>query len=168
VRIFSVRELGVIHKGWPVTLEMTGTLPAPSQIAWELITDWEHLDEWMLEASDFLITSSQREGVGVEGEASISMAGFRIRDRIRVSGWEEGRCIAIEHLGWVRGVGEMYLTSQGPTTTHLLWREKLWPPLGIAGAVGLTTVKPLMQRTFERDVRILTSLARARSRSQTR
>jgi uncharacterized protein YndB with AHSA1/START domain len=155
--------LDMITKARPVTLEMTITLPASSAVVWELITDWEHLDEWMLEASDFVMTSPQRSGVGVEGEASITIAGIRTRDRIRISGWEEERCLAIEHLGWVGGVGEMYLTPQGDGETHLLWREKLRPPLGGVGAIGLTLMKPVMQRIFERDLRILRALARARS-----
>jgi uncharacterized protein YndB with AHSA1/START domain len=160
-----VTTLDLVRKGWPVTLEMTATLPAPSEVIWELITDWEHLDEWMLEASDFLITSPQRTGVGVEAEATIMMAVFRSRDRIRVSGWEEGRFLAIEHLGWVGGVGEMSLTPRGDDATFLLWREKLWPPLGLVGALGLSAIKPLMQRIFDRDVRILAALARARGGS---
>jgi uncharacterized protein YndB with AHSA1/START domain len=155
--------LELLRKGWPVTLEMTGTLPAPPPVVWELITDWEHLDEWMLEASDFSVTSEQREGVGVEAEATIAMAGFRSRDRVRISGWEEGRYLAIDHLGWVGGTGEMHLSPHGEGATFLLWREKLWPPLGGIGAVGLALIKPVMHRVFQRDVRVLIALARARS-----
>jgi uncharacterized protein YndB with AHSA1/START domain len=151
------------RKGRPVVLEMTGVLPGSSEIVWDLITDWEHLDEWMLEASDFVITSPQREGVGVEAEATVSIAGIRTRDRVRVSQWEPARCLAIEHLGWVSGAAEMSLTPEGENQTLLVWRETLWPPLGGIGAVGLTLMKPLMYRIFQRDVRILTALARARA-----
>ncbi|MDP9235445.1 MAG: SRPBCC family protein [Actinomycetota bacterium] len=155
--------LDLVRKGWPVTLDMTGTLPAPPAVVWELLTDWEHLGEWMLEASDFVVTSEQREGVGVEAEATIAIAGFRSRDRIRVSKWERGRSVVIDHLGWVRGTGEMHLTPVGEGETFLLWREKLWPPLGGIGALGLSLLKPLMHNVFRRDVRVLIALARARS-----
>jgi uncharacterized protein YndB with AHSA1/START domain len=158
-----VTVLDLLRKGWPVTLEMTGTLPAPPPVVWDLLTDWEHLGEWMLEASDFCVTSLQREGVGVEAEATISIAGFRSRDKVRVSRWEVERCVAIEHLGWVRGLGEMFLTPTDDGSTFLLWREKLWPPLGGVGAVGLALMKPVMHGIFRRDVRVLIALARARS-----
>jgi uncharacterized protein YndB with AHSA1/START domain len=158
-----MRVLDLLRKGWPVTLEMTGTLPAPPVVAWELLTDWEHLGEWMLEASDFAVISEQREGVGVEAEATISIGGFRSRDKVRVSRWEKERCVAIEHLGWVRGLGEMFLTPTEDGGTFLLWREKLWPPLGGIGAVGLALMKPVMHGIFRRDVRVLIALARARS-----
>ena len=151
------------RKGRPVVLEMTGVLPASSETVWDLITDWEHLDEWMLEASDFVVTSAHREGVGVEAAATISIAGIRTRDRVRVTRWEPGRRLAIEHLGWVGGEAEMSLTPQGDGQTLLLWRETLWAPLGGIGAVGLAMMKPVMHRIFHRDVRILVALARART-----
>jgi uncharacterized protein YndB with AHSA1/START domain len=155
--------LDLVRKGRPVVLEMTGVLPASSETVWDLITDWEHLDEWMLEASDFVVSSQQREGVGVEAEATVSIAGIRTRDRVRVSQWEVGRRLAIEHLGWVSGAAEMSLTPQGGDKTLLLWRETLWPPLGGIGTVGLNLMKPVMHRIFQRDVRILIGLARARA-----
>jgi hypothetical protein len=57
----------------------------------------------------------------------------------------------------------MSLTPQGDSQTLLLWRETLWPPLGGLGAVGLTLMKPVMHRIFQRDVRVLIALARARA-----
>ncbi|MDP9226934.1 MAG: SRPBCC family protein [Actinomycetota bacterium] len=155
--------LRTLLTGWPVALEMASSVPASPEVVWDLITDWEHLDDWMLEAEDFVITSPQRRGLGVEGEATITIAGFRTRDRIRVVGWDEPRYLAIEHRGWVGGVGEMHLTPSGRGTTFFTWREELRPPLGGLGGLGLTILKPVMHRIFRRDVRILVSLARARA-----
>ena len=139
---------------------MAATLPAPPEVVWKLVTDWERQGEWMLEASDFVVTSPHREGIGVEAEATITIAGIRTRDRIRVIGWEPEHRLAIEHLGWVRGSGEIFLTPSGPGRSHVFWREELQPPLGMVGALGLTLLKPVMRRIFERDVRVLTELAR--------
>lgn len=153
-----------VRKGWPVVLEMAKTLPCTPAVAWDLITDWEHQDDWMLEASDFVITSERREGVGVEGEATVKIGGITTRDRVRVVGWEPERRLSIEHEGWVSGRGDMSLTALGTDRTHLYWREELYPPLGMLGALGITTFKPMMLRIFNRDLRVLESLARARSR----
>ena len=154
-----------IGQGWRVVLEMSETLPGPRDIVWELITDWEHLDDWMLEASDFVVTSDQREGVGVEAEATISIGGITTRDKVRVSGWEPPERLRIEHLGWVAGVGEMHLTPLSGDRTHLFWREELVPParLGALGSIGITAFRPMMRRIFERDLRILQGLTRARA-----
>ena len=138
---------------------MAATLPAPPEVVWRLVTDWERQGDWMLEASDFVVISSHREGIGVESEATIKIGGIKTRDRIRVVGWEPGHRLAIEHLGWVSGTGEIYLTPSGPGRSHVFWREELHPPLGLLGAIGLSLFKPVMKRIFERDVRVLTELA---------
>ncbi|MFP5352214.1 MAG: SRPBCC family protein [Actinomycetota bacterium] len=140
---------------------MSETLPGPPAVVWKLITDWEHQDDWMLEATDFVVTSEQREGVGVEAEATIKIGGISTRDKVRVTGWEPEKRLEIEHLGWVSGKGEMFLTGLGGDRTHLYWREELYPPLGFAGAIGITAFKPIMYRIFKRDLRILASLTRA-------
>ena len=142
-------------------LEMAETLPGPPEVVWRLITDWEHQDDWMLEASDFVVTSDIREGVGVEAEATIKIAGITTRDKVRVLGWEPHHRLAIEHLGWVSGKGEMFLTKLGGDRTHLFWREHLYPPLGLAGALGITAFKPVMYRIFKRDLKVLAGLVRA-------
>lgn len=149
----------VVKRGWPATLEMEATMPAPPEAIWHLVTAWERQGDWMLEASDFVVTSPHREGLGVEAEATITIAGISTRDRIRVTGWEPPRRLEIEHLGWVSGKGEIYITPSGPGRSHLFWREELYPPLGILGATGLTLFKPLMRRIFDRDVEELQRLA---------
>ncbi|HJR45347.1 MAG TPA: SRPBCC family protein [Actinomycetota bacterium] len=153
----------IVRTGWPVVLEMAATLPGPPDVVWGLITDWEHQDDWMLEASDFVVTSDIREGVGVEAEATITIGGIKTRDKVRVVGWEPEQRLAIEHLGWVSGRGEIFLTKLGGDRTHLYWREQLVPPMGAAGALGITAFKPLMHRIFQRDLKVLAALTRAAS-----
>jgi uncharacterized protein YndB with AHSA1/START domain len=150
-------------RGAGVELVMAQTMPGPPEAVWELITDWEHQGDWMLEASDFTVTSARRSGVGVEAEATIRMGGITTRDRVRVVAWEPARLLAIEHRGWVRGRGEIHLTQLGPDLTHVFWREVLRPPLGVVGLLGLWLFRPLLGRVFRRDLRVLASLLRARS-----
>jgi hypothetical protein len=149
----------------PVAVEMAQTVPGAPDVVWELITDWEHQDDWMLEASDFVVTSAHREGIGVEAEATIAIAGFTTRDVVRVVAWDPARHLAIEHAGWVSGRGDIHLTQLGKAVTHVYWREELRPPLGLLGALGLSALKPVMARVFRRDLRVLASLVRVRARS---
>ena len=147
-----------------VSIEVVDLMPGPREIVWELITDWEHQGDWMLEASDFLVTSEHREGVGVEALATVGIGGIRTRDRVRVSVWEPPERLVIEHLGWVRGHGDIRLTAADPDTL-VVWLETLRAPLGIVGYLGLRLFAPLMRRVFRRDLRVLRGLVRARSRS---
>ncbi len=142
----------------PVVLEMAATVPAAPDVVWKLVTDWERQSDWMLEASDFVVTSAHREGIGVEAEATIRIGGITTRDRIRVSVWEPPRKLTIDHLGWVTGQGEIHIFPAGPDRSRVFWREELHPPLGLLGAVGMRMFKPLMRRIFERDVRELRDL----------
>jgi uncharacterized protein YndB with AHSA1/START domain len=146
-----------------VELVMAQTMPGPPEIVWDLITDWEHQGDWMLEASDFVVTTERRTGVGVEAQATIRIAGITTRDRVRVAAWEPDRLLVIEHRGWVSGRGEIHLTPLGGDITHVFWREVLDPPLGALGAMGLMALKPLMGRVFRRDLKVLGALVRART-----
>jgi carbon monoxide dehydrogenase subunit G len=148
----------------PVVIEVSDTMPGSPEVVWTLITDWEHQDDWMLEASDFEVIGEQREGVGVESKATVRIAGIRTRDKVRVSMWEPPRILVIDHLGWVKGTGEIQLqpVSEG---TRMRWKETLFAParLGPFGGVGLRLTAPLMRRVFRRDLRVLRSLVRLRS-----
>jgi carbon monoxide dehydrogenase subunit G len=140
-----------------VVIETMQTIPAPAPVVWSLITDWERLGDWMLEASDFTVVGDQREGVGVVAEASIRIAGITTRDKVRISFWDPPRRVVIDHLGWVRGSGDMVLVPNGDST-FLYWREELMPPLGPAGRFGMLVMKPVMRRVFARDAAVLASL----------
>ena len=148
----------------PLVIELFDTMPGPPEVVWDLLTDWEHQGDWMLEASDFRVVGDQREGVGVEAKATVRIAGIRTRDRIRVSMWEPPRILVIDHLGWVKGAGEIQLVPirEG---TRIRWRETLFAPrmLGPVGRLGLRLAAPLMRRIFRRDLRVLRSLVRSRS-----
>lgn len=149
--------------GRSLRIEVADVLPGPPEVVWELITDWEHQDDWMLEASEFVVTSERREGVGVEALATVRIAGIRTRDRVRISVWEPPTRLVIDHLGWVQGSGDIRLAADGGST-RIGWVEELWSPLGLVGHVGLLAFSPFMRRVFQRDLRVLRGLVRARTR----
>ena len=140
--------------GPPVEMDMSIKIEALPEVVWQYLVDWEHLDRWMLEGKGFKVTSDHREGVGVTAEATIRIAGVTTTDPVEVTRWEPPEALEITHKGWVAGKGLM-LCKPAPWGTFLYWRETLHPPLWIPGAVGLRLFKPILRRTFERDLRIL-------------
>jgi uncharacterized protein YndB with AHSA1/START domain len=129
---------------------------APERV-WPHLVDWERLGWWMREARDFRVVGEQREGVGVEAEATVRIAGITTRDRIRVTRWEPPWVLEIAHRGWVTGTGYMEL-SPTEAGSRLFWREDLFPPWGAAGWLGLRATAPLMRRIFRRDLGLLREL----------
>ena len=132
-------------------------IDAPVDQVWPYLVDWDNLGRWMKEGSSFKVTSGHREGVGVEAEAEIKIAGVKTRDKIRVSRWEAPHILQIDHIGWVKGTGLMQCFELNGGT-HLFWREILIPPLGVVGAIGIRFFRGLMRRTFERDLKLLKAL----------
>ena len=128
-----------------------------AHVVWPYLVDWERLDRWMLEARDFRVLSDQREGVGVEAETSVRIAGITTRDTVRVTRWNPPWVLELEHRGWVTGTGYMELAPEDRETT-LFWRESLVPPWGWPGAIGLRVMAPFMRRIFRRDLRVLRDL----------
>jgi uncharacterized membrane protein len=144
----------------PVAIEVTQELDGPIDLVWRILTDWERQGEWMLEASDFVVVSPNREGVGVVAEATVKIGGISTRDRIRVDVWDPPAHLGIEHLGWVGGRGDLRMSPLADARTKLQWTEELRAPLGPLGAIGMRLFRPLMRRVFERDARVLAGLVR--------
>lgn len=140
-----------------VDLEMTIDIDAPPSVVWPYLVDWERLGRWMLEASEFRLLTTHREGEGVLAEAVIRIGPISTIDRIRVTEWSPPSLLRLEHLGWVRGSGVMESHSHDGGT-HLVWKERLIPPWGVLGALGVRAWKPLMRRTFVKDMRALKKL----------
>lgn len=141
----------------PIEIEVAGDIGAPPETVWPYLVDWERLHRWMKEGSSFRVTSPHREGLGVEAEATIRIGGLTTTDPIRVVRWEPPQVLEVEHRGWVRGSGLMRCVRTG-SGTRVEWRETLLPPLGPLGAAGLRAWRPLMQRTFRRDLELLKAL----------
>ncbi|HSO93646.1 MAG TPA: SRPBCC family protein, partial [Candidatus Dormibacteraeota bacterium] len=71
-----------------IQLTMSAEIRAPINAVWGYLVDWEALYRWMSELSALRITSTRREGIGVEGVASVRIGGITTRDKIRVTDWD--------------------------------------------------------------------------------
>lgn len=144
----------------PIVVESSGDLDAPPALVWEILTDWERQCDWMLEMSEIVVTSQQRAGVGVTARATIRIGGIRTTDLVRVDAWDPPKHLGMAHDGWVKGRGDIRLSSLAGDRTQMQWREELRPPWGIVGAIGLRAFRPLIRRTFRRDVAVLQNIVR--------
>jgi uncharacterized membrane protein len=141
----------------PVHLVTSIDIRRPAEAVWAWLVDWEQLPRWMREMRSVRVLGTQREGVGVEAVATVRVGGVSTTDPIVVTRWEPPSVLEIEHRGWVRGVGYMEL-SPAEEGTHVFWRESLVPPWGFLGRVGFRVYRPLLARTFARDLERLRAL----------
>lgn len=144
----------------PIDIALHIQIARRPRAVWPFLVDWERLSVWMQEASDFRVIGSQREGVGVEAEATVRIAGITTRDRIRVTQWQPPAVLEMAHMGWVQGTGYMEL-SPIEGGSDLFWRESLVPPWGRIGRMGMAMARPLMRRIFRRDLQLLKQLVEA-------
>ena len=143
--------------GKPIEIILSINIDAPPESIWDRLVGWESIGEWMLEADGVRVLSEQREGVGTRAVATIRIGGISTLDPIEVTGWDPPERLEVHHNGWVKGWGEMVL-EPGPLGTRLHWKEVLFPPWGVLGAVGIRLFRPIMKRTFERDAKALKEL----------
>lgn len=150
----------------PVVVEVAIEIAAPPEAVWARLVDWENLGLWMREARDFKVLTATREGVGVEAQARVTIAGITTLDTVVVSRWEPPVWFEIEHRGWVSGTGLLHCrpTASG---TWVWWRESLVPPWSILGWAGMQLLKPVMAWVFRRDIRLLKELADQESHPST-
>ncbi len=142
----------------PVHLTTSIDIRRPADAVWPWLVDWEELPRWMREMRSVRLLGDRREGVGVRAMATIHLAGITTTDPIVVTRWEPPAVLEIEHLGWVKGLGYMEL-SPTEDGTRLFWRESLIPPWGVLGWLGMRLYRPLLARTFARDLEHLHRLA---------
>lgn len=144
----------------PLHITTTIEIRRPADVVWPWLVDWEGLPRWMREMRAVRVTGPRREGVGVRAVATIRVGGITTTDPIEVVRWEAPAVLEIEHFGWVKGRGYMEL-SPTENGTHLFWRESLIPPWAILGHLGLRLYRPLLARTFARDLERLRDLVEA-------
>ncbi|RDI46402.1 SRPBCC family protein [Nocardia mexicana] len=140
-----------------VMVAVSADIAAPPPKVWEQVVDWERPRDWVLEAAEFQVVSTQHTGVGVIVEATVGVGCVRTGDRFRTDVWQPpdgsgSGHLGLAHLGWVEGRGDIHLTSLPDGRTRLTWRERLQPPLGWVGEFGLRLVSPLLAWTCRREL----------------
>lgn len=126
-------------------------IDASPQAVWSRLFDWDHMSDWGKDVLSSRVISDKTKGVGVTLEVLTRIGGLKGTDVLRITRWDPPIRMEVEHIGRVKGDGSMQL-EPGDGRTHLVWEERLAPPLGPLGALG-----PSATSTFDQ--------AHARTRS---
>jgi carbon monoxide dehydrogenase subunit G len=127
-------------------------IPAPASRVWAELRDLASHTAWMDDAMSITFTSAQREGVGTTFDCVTRIGLIRLHDRMRVTGWDDGRMIAIRHEGFMRGRGRFTVKRKGRRQTRVTWTEHLRAPWWLGGRVSGVAAGIILRRVARRDL----------------
>jgi carbon monoxide dehydrogenase subunit G len=138
-------------------LVVTADVDAPAQDVWDLLTDWDLHDRWMLLTS---ATGGRAEGARIEAFTGLGRVG--LRDPMTIVVWEPPQRCVVRHTGRVvRGSGAFEVRELGPSRSRIVWSEWLDLPLGRVGRAGWLLVRPLARLGVALSLRRLARLVEA-------
>lgn len=127
---------------------------SPPGEVWTAIADVTTHVEWMADAERITICSADTSGVGLEFECRTKIGPLRTTDVMRVTEWDPGVVMGIEHTGTVSGRGRFTLGADG-TGTRFCWDETLSFPWWLGGPIGERVGRPILRRIWRANLRRL-------------
>lgn len=110
---------------------------APAERVWDVLTDWEVHDRWML--------FTKAEGGRAEGESISAFTGigrFGFLDTMTITVWEPPRRAVVRHTGRVvRGSGAFEVEPLGDHRSRIVWSEWVDLPFGLLGRLAWPVVR---------------------------
>ena len=107
----------------------------------------------MMDATAIRFLGERRRGVGTTFECDTKVGPFRLTDEMSITEWEDGRAMAVEHRGAVRGVGRFTLHEGPGTGTTLAWDEQLTFPWWLGGTPGAVMARPVLRTIWKGNLR---------------
>jgi uncharacterized protein YndB with AHSA1/START domain len=143
-------------------LELQIVIIAPRQRVWDIISDLEGQERWMVDVHRLDIVSNVKSGVGTTIDLTSEVFKLPvIHDTMDVVTWDEPSEIGIVHRGAFTGTASFRL-EEVPGGTIFHWVEDFKPPLGPLGEVAfLLAVGPHLKRLFTRSMENVRKLAEA-------
>jgi uncharacterized protein YndB with AHSA1/START domain len=142
-------------------IHLCTTIGADPAHVWATVEDIATHTRWMADAESIEFVTAQRSGVGTEFDCRTRVGPFTTVDRMRVTAWEPGAVMGIEHRGLVTGAGRFTLTPAGAGLTEFCWTEDLVFPATMGGGLGERAGRPVLERIWRANLGRLRALAEA-------
>lgn len=132
-------------------LVVTQVVGAPAQQVWDLLTDWDLHDRWML--------FTRAEGGRAEGETISAFTGVGpvgFLDTMTITVWEPPHRAVVRHTGRVvRGAGAFEVEALAAGSSRVVWSEWIALPFGPLGRLGWPLVRPVLRQLVQVSLRRL-------------
>lgn len=140
-------------------IHLCTTIGAPVASVWRTVENIESHIEWMADAESITFRTDQRAGVGTEFDCLTRVGPLSTVDTMRVTEWEPGAVMGIEHRGIVTGRGRFTLRDAGSGLTEFCWAEDLVFPARLGGGAAERLGRPVLMRIWAANLSRLRVLA---------
>lgn len=130
---------------------------APAQV-WDEVRVIERHVDWMADAVAIHFRSRKRSGVGTVFDCDTKVGPIRLKDRMEITEWREGKVVGVRHTGLVTGKGRFTISRARGGRTRFTWDERLRFPLWMGGPVGGIVGGRIMKRIWRKNLRVLKDL----------
>jgi hypothetical protein len=136
---------------------------ATPQAIWDVISDLNGQQRWMVDVRRMAITSETKTGVGTTIDLTSELFGLPlIHDVMDIVTWEPPAELAVVHRGAFTGTASFRL-EEVPGGTVFVWTEDFDPPLGPLGELGFTLlVRDHLRRVWTESMDNVRKLVEAR------
>ncbi|HVE93319.1 MAG TPA: SRPBCC family protein [Acidimicrobiales bacterium] len=135
-------------------ISVSCTTAAPPARVWAALADISSHIEWMLDAESITFVGDRRRGEGTTFDCRTRVGPLVLRDRMVVTGWDEGRAIAVQHDGAVSGNGVFEIRPYG-AGTDIAWTETLTFPARLGGRLTAAAARPVLTWIWRGNLRRL-------------
>ncbi len=140
-------------------IHLCTTIGAPVASVWRTVENIETHTKWMADAESITFRTEQRAGVGTEFDCLTRVGPLSTVDTMRVTEWEPGAVMGIEHRGIVTGRGRFTLRHAGSGLTEFCWTEDLVFPARLGGGAAERLGRPVLMRIWAANLSRLRVLA---------
>ena len=121
-------------------IELRMFIRATPQRVWDIVSDLQGQERWMVDVRSLDIVSEIKSGVGTTLDLQTELFGIpMLHDLMDVVKWDEPRELGIVHRGAFTGTAS-FLFETVPGGTVFVWVEDFKPPLGPLGELGFVLV----------------------------
>lgn len=141
-------------------LDLRIFIRATPQRVWDILSDLEGQQRWMVDLRSLEITTEQETGVGAEMHVTSELFGRPvIKDKMVITAWDPPHRYDVKHVGSFTGTGSFILEPVRGGTVFT-WIEEFNPPLGFVGETGFSVaVGPHLRKVFRRSMDNVRALA---------
>ena len=133
------------------TITVETIINAPLDEVWYEVSKIENHSNWMKDAVNIDFQSSSRSVVGTKTK----IGPIKLYDYMTFTKWDDKSAIGVDHVGIVKGKGEMQFEKISETSTKFRWAETLKFPLYLGGPIGEFFGKPIFNFIWKENLKNL-------------